>query len=78
MAACRGILQGSRGTVSRLGGMRSGVKATLNTWTRKVSVRLGGDGAISVEITGKYGGKRVNYFAPAGDGPATLKLANVF
>jgi hypothetical protein len=49
MAHFRGVLQGCRGMVSRLGGKQSGIYASLNSWTNKISVSLvddNGDKAI--------------------------------
>ena len=40
MAHFRGILQGSRGAVSRLGGRLNGIYASLNSWTHTVQMRL--------------------------------------
>lgn len=40
MAHFRGVLQGRRGSTSRLGTMRTGIHATLNGWNAGVYVEL--------------------------------------
>ncbi len=40
MAEAHGILQGNRGSVTRLGSKASGISATLNTWKTQVSTDL--------------------------------------
>lgn len=49
MAHFRGLLQGSRGSVTRLGGRSNGIYARLNSWTNTVQISLideDGDKAI--------------------------------
>ena len=40
MAHFRGIIQGSRGEASRLGGKNSGIKAVLSSWDNHIHVYL--------------------------------------
>lgn len=53
MAALRGVLQGNRGAVSRLGSPKSGIRSTLNTWHGRILTRLEADGTYHVTVNGK-------------------------
>ena len=56
MAALRGILQGNRGEVSRLGSKNSGIYSTLNTWRGRITTCLSADGFFRVSVSSDYAG----------------------
>ena len=77
MAALRGTLTGMRSTISRLGSKGSGIVATLNTWQRRVTLRMDADGSGYIRIedyTPRSGpGAFTEYAIPEGEGRCRLK-----